>query len=421
MSEIERLSFAGDVQIRDVTLITTAGFAATITPQVVTIEIFEDIFSPFISGKMVIKDSQELGNLLPLVGEEIIRIDIGTPTIPAKDSYIGEFYVFKMDDRFKLSERELAYVLHFTSKECIVDVNKKLSRGFSGKISDIVGKILTEHLETTKELNIEETKNSTKYVSNFWPITRNMQYLCESALNLKDSPTYIFYENKYGLNFVSLDTLYSKDNPIFQNFIWDNYTLDVGKGSVKDLDKDYQRILEIRTPEVFNYLERLKSGMYGSEMIAFDLLTKQYMQVEYKPNFTETEHLNANPLWSSNAINRPRATLITDHRYYNNFDGYDDVTNSKFIQKRTSLMTQAEAFRLEIIVFGRTDYSVGQKVNVKLPKNTQITKSDQDWQDKLYSGNYLIAALCHRITRNRHECVMELIKDSYGMNLDAAR
>lgn len=128
MSNVEKLSFAGDVQIRDITIITTTGFAVTITPQVATIEIYEDLFSPFITGKMVIRDSQELTNLLPLVGEEIIRIDIGTPTISSKDSYRGEFYIYKMDDRVKLAERELAYVLHFTSKECIIDVNKRYQR-----------------------------------------------------------------------------------------------------------------------------------------------------------------------------------------------------------------------------------------------------------------------------------------------------
>lgn len=421
MSEVERLSFAGDIAIREVSIITSSGFCVAITPQVITVEIYEDIFSPFISGKIVIRDSQELINLLPLVGEEIVRINVGTPTLLEKDCYIGEFYIYKMDDRIRLSERELAYVLHFTSKESIIDVNKKISKAYSGKISDIVNKILTEDLESKKLINVEETKNITKYISNFWTITRNLQYLCDNALNNNDSPTYVFFENKYGLNFVSLDNLYSENNPVFQKFIWDNYVAETNKGSTRNLDKDYKRILEIRTPEVFNYIERLKSGMYGSEMIAFDLLTKQYMQVEYKPNFKESNHLNQNPLWSSNVISRPRSTLIRDHRYYNNFDGFDDVTNSKSIQKRISLMTQAEAFRLEIVVFGRTDYSVGQKVYIELPKNSQIKKNDDNWQDKVYSGNYLIAALCHRITRNQHECVMELIKDSYEVNLDVGK
>ena len=419
MAAVEKLSFAGDVQIHDVTIITTSGFATTITPQVVTIEIYEDLFSPFITGKVVLRDAQELVNLFPLVGEEIIRLDISTPSISAKDSIRGEFYIYKMDDRIKLAEREVAYALHFVSKECIIDVNKKLSKAYSGKVSDIVTKILKEDLETIKPLHIEETKNITKYISNFWTITRNLQYLSDNAININDSPTYVFFENKYGLNFVSLDSLYG-DNPVFQKFIWDNYVAE-RKGATRDLNKDYQRILEIRTPEVYNYLERLKSGMYGSELIAFDILTKQYMNVEYAPKFSETKHLNPNPLWSSNAISRPRATLIQDHRYYNNFDGYDDVTNSKSLQKRTSLMTQAEAFKLEIVVFGRTDYSVGQKVYVELPKNTQIKKNEIEWQDKVYSGYYLISALCHRITRTQHECVMELIKDSYGMNLDASK
>jgi len=419
MSTTEKLSFAGDVQIHNVAIITLAGFAATITEQVVSIEIFEDLFSPFISGNIVIRDSQDLTNLFPLVGEEILLLDIRTPTLPNKDAYSGEFYIYKMEDRVKIAERELAYVLHFTSKECIVDVNKKISKAYSGKVSDIVSRILTEDMESQKQFNIEETKNTTKYISNFWSITRNLQYLCDNALNVQSSPTYVFFENKYGLNFVSLDSLYS-EAPVFQKFVWDNYSADIKQGTMRNVDKDYQRILEIRTPEVFNYIERLKSGMYGSELITYDILTKQYMHVRYEPEFNETKHLNSYPLWSDNAAYKTRASLMTDHRYYNNFDGYDDVTNSKYLQKRSSLMTQAEAFRLEIVVFGRTDYSVGQKVYVDIPKSTQIAKEDLEWQDKIYSGNYLIAALCHRITRRQHECVMELIKDSYGKDLNNA-
>lgn len=417
----DKVNFAGDIKINEVALINSRGFLQDVTQQIIGIEIYEDIFSMFTSGKLILKDAQEVTNLLPLIGEEIVRISLQTPSLKEEDGYKGEFYIYKMGDRMKISERETAYVLHFISKEAIVDLNKKISKAYSGKVSDIVKQVVTEDigLETKKNLNVEDTSNITKYISNFWSPTRNLQYLCENAVNIEGSPSYIFFENKYGLNFLSLESMYS-NAPLHQKFIWDNYSADINKtgSSEKNITRDYQRVLELNTPETFNYMDRLKSGMYGAELITYDLLTKQYTHIAYKPNFEEHKHLNQYPMWSDNLVSRPRSTIIQDHRYYNNFDGFDDVTNSKTIQKRTSLLAQAEAFKLEINVFGRTDYSAGQKVYLEVPRSSQISKDDPNWEDKVHSGYYVISAICHSITRESHECTMELIKDSIMVNLN---
>lgn len=423
MATPDKVNFAGDVKIEEVALISSSGFLQDITKEILAIEIYEDIFSPFTTGKLIVKDAQEITNLLPLVGEEVVRIHVQTPSLPDKDAYKNEFYIYKMEDRIKTGNREIAYVLHFISKEAVVDLNKKISKAYSGKISDIAKQVITEAiaLESTKNANIEETSNITKYVSNYWTPTKNLQYLCDTAVNVEGSPSYVFFENKYGLNFVSLDTLYSK-TPLHQKFVYDNYSADMPKtgSSEKNISADYQRVLDFHTPQTFDYMHRLKSGMYGVELVTYDLLTKQYSQTAYVPKWDETKHLNEHPLWSKNVISRPRSTFIHDHMYYNNFDGFDDVTNVKTVQKRTSLMAQAEAFKVEINVFGRTDYSAGQRVYLEMPRNAQLKKDDPNWEDKVHSGYYLVSAICHSISRESHECTMELIKDSIMMDINNA-
>jgi hypothetical protein len=180
-----KIRLAGDVQIDDVSIITASGTLQTITPQVVGIEIYEDMFSSFITGKIMVVDSQELANVLPLVGEEYVKFRIVTPHLTEENDYSGEFFIYKMDDRMKLKERELIYVLHFISREAVLDMNRKLSRGYQGKISDIVEKLLTDEtsLATKKTVNVEDTKNQTRYVSNFWTPTKNIQFLCDNAVN----------------------------------------------------------------------------------------------------------------------------------------------------------------------------------------------------------------------------------------------
>lgn len=420
----DTVRFAGDVRINEVTIINTRGFAQTITPQVAGIDIYEDLFSPIITGTIVVRESHDLIGLFPLVGDEFVKIQVATPSLPIEDTYAAEFFIYKISDRFKTAEREVAYIIHFMSKEGLVDANKKISKTYSGKISDIASKVIkdADAMETPKKSNIEPTANSTKYTSNFWSPIENLMYLTGTAVNQNKSPSYVFFETKYGLNFVSLDSLYSL--PIKQEFVWDQYSQDISSlgGSTRNITEDYKRILQISTPDVVDYLDRATNGMYASRVVHYDLTTKIYTSKNYiaKEQFSKGNHLNPYSVISNDFVGRPNSLIINEHKYYASYTGTGDVTNAKVVQHRTSLLKQAEAFKLEITVPGRTDYSAGQKVNLKLYKMAQLQEdtTPEDFIDKMYSGNYLIGAINHHITKETHECRMQLIKDSFMLNLD---
>lgn len=413
------LSFAGEVSINEVTIITTNGFVQTITNQVIGIQLFEDMFNPWISGQIIIKESHDFINLFPLVGKEFVRIDLSTPGLDEKYKFRGEFFIYKLTDRIRSAHREQAYVLHFVSKEAIIDVNKKISKTFAGKISDTVKAIVEaeDGLESKKNLTVEPTANNTKHISNFWSPLKNINYLSKNAVNADGSPTYIFFENKFGMVFASLDGLLGV--PTYQQFIWDNYSAGIQQQgtSYKDFNEDYRKILEFRTPETFDYMARAEGGMYESYMKHYDLVTKKYTDKNYnsRTNIYTRSRLNNYPAITDNHISRPGALGIIEHKYYGNFNGYGDVTNTKILQDRISLLQQFNQFKIEIVVFGRMDYSIGQIVNLRVFKTEQLNDSDdpEDYLDKIYSGNYFIAAISHTIDREKHECTMELIKDSY--------
>ena len=81
----------------------------------------------------------------------------------------------------------------------------------------------------------------------------------------------------------------------------------------------------------------------------------------------------------------------------------------------------AEANFLEITVPGRCDYTIGQKINVALNRIEPIKKGENDIEDKIFSGKYLIAAVNHYFDRERHECHMQLIKESSMMDMNRNR
>ena len=83
-------------------------------------------------------------------------------------------------------------------------------------------------------------------------------------------------------------------------------------------------------------------------------------------------------------------------------------------------MKQAESIKIELTVPGRMDYTVGRVVQVDLNKMAPVKKTDpaDKIKDKMFSGKYLISAINHFITRDKHECKMELIKDSMILDLE---
>ena len=425
MQAKQTLRFAGDVSVGRVRVISQSGFYQDIANQIIGIQIFEDLLSPFITGTLVIKDSLDLINLFPFVGEEYVELDIKTPTLKT-GNISGKFYIYKMTDREMIKDKQVVYQLHFTSQDALIDLNKSISKTFTGKVSDIAKTLLTDKvngIQSTKKNMVEETSNATKYTSNFWSPIKNLLYLTEQASSKNYSPSYIFFENRDGYNFVSLDFLYKQ--PIVANFKYDNYVRDdrpMG-GSVKNVEEDYKRIIGIKIPTGIDYIDRITSGVYGSRMYTHDIASKKIASNNFDmlKNAKKHNRLNEFPPASKKVIYRYSSTVMFKPKYYNNFSNFGDVTNTGQVQERMSLLKQAESTKIQIVVPGRCDYTVGRKVNVKLNKIEPLNKNDKNTTDNMFSGNYIISAINHFITKEKHECTLELIKDSLLINLDGAR
>jgi hypothetical protein len=422
MQSSQQLRFAGDVSIDKVQIVTPKGFFQDVTAQVQNIAFYEDIFSPFITGSIIIKESLDLVNLFPFIGEEYLDLEITTPSI--QDTKIsGKYYIYKLTEREMLGDRSVIYQLHFISIEAVTDLNKKLSKTFSGKVSDLVEGLIkdkTYGLESTKKFYIDPTFTNIKYVSNYWSPIKNLMYLCDHAANMNKTPNYVFFENRDGFYFMSLEALYQ--NGVKAEFILDKYTRDnvPGGTDARNVTEDYKRILNISIPTAYDYMDRISSGMLGSKQISYDVTKKSYSTKNYNmfDRFKEQKHLNPNPINSDKAIFRSNSAIINQPKNFGTFNGYGDVTNSNINQERISVMKLAESNKLEITVPGRTDYTVGQKVFVNLKRIEPISAKDDDIQDKMFSGNYLIAAINHLVNKENHECHMELIKESSLMDMN---
>lgn len=412
------LRFAGDVNIDKCVLTSANGVFQDIRNQVLQIQIFEDVFAPFITGSLVLKDTLDYTNIFPLKGEEYLQLKISTPSLPR--GYIeGQFHVYKQNDKVKLGDRASAYELNFISVESLADTNKKISKVYAGKISDIVGPFVLDKidgLESGKQFVVENTRNTIKYISPFWSPVKNLTFLADNAISESQSPSFLFFENRDGFNFRSLEKLYGGE-PIIQ-FKHDRYTRDnypLGGNSLNIME-DYKRITEFEVPVTYDSMDRLRSGMMASKLMSYDSTKKTYTVRNYiaAKRFDTQAHLNKNPLFTVNAPIRSIARQYVFPRAFETFTSFGDTTNAKIIQERVSFLKMAEAQKMMINVPGRCDYTVGMVCSVEMYQAKPITERDtnDEIKDKILSGNYLITAINHIIKPDGHECRMELSKDS---------
>lgn len=418
-----QLRFAGDVNIEKANLVTPKGVYQNVTAQVLSIKVFEDIFSPFITGTLVLKDSFDYHSMMPLLGEEFLELSLKTPTIPG-GKLKGTFHVYKMNEKINYGDRSTAYELNFISIESMIDTNKKLSKVFSGKISDIVSTFIydpIDGLETKKKFVLENTRNTIKYVSPYWSPVKNLTFLADNSISETQSPSFLFFENRDGFNFRSLEKMY--EGQVHQKFVMDRYTRDdfPQGGNALNILEDYKRIGTIDYSVNYDYMDRLRSGMLSSKLISYDSTKKTYTVKNYsaRSRFPSQKHLNKNPNFSKEVVARANSLHILFPRAFETFTSFGDTTNARVLQERISFLKMAESQKITITVPGRLDYTVGMVVDVTIFKRQPVKKTDRQDEliDQVHSGKYLIAAIGHTIQPTGHDCVIELIKDS--MNKDA--
>lgn len=424
MSDIEQIKSAGDFQLIDVKIGSAKGIIFDVNNFVIDINIYEDMFSPTMSGNITLNDAQDLVNLMPMIGEEKLLITFKTPSIGDNDGlYEQEFYIYKMTDREYSAERAVTYKLHFVSFETVRDLNAKVSKGFAGSIDAVVEKILKQELRTDKKINIEKTKNTTTYVSNFWTPFTNINFLSKRSISQEtESANFIFFESNRGFNYVSIDTLLTQDPKT--KYIYDNNSRDPssdGGGSVRDIGETLSRINSVKINTAFDYMNRIQSGMYKSRLITHEILTKTYnvQTLTYEDQFGKHNHLNKYPLSTANLPSKTFAFLDTQPRALENFSNFKTDKMKSWYLKNIMQMAEMSAYYMDITVPGRSDICVGDIVDIYMYRPTPFNQKDQEEQllDKTFSGRYMVASLCHNLNREKHEIHMSIIKDSLIIDL----
>ena len=92
------LNFAGEFSLKEMKLLTSAGNIIDIKKMTQSIEIFENIMSPSLTGNITLLDIDNIMENAPILGQEYMSLKIETPTLEEEAFDFSEnvFAVYKI-------------------------------------------------------------------------------------------------------------------------------------------------------------------------------------------------------------------------------------------------------------------------------------------------------------------------------------
>ena len=438
---------------------------------VTSIEYFEDILVPSVSMKLEVVSTVNIVSELMITGGESVAMDIETASGEFKfgeldangDISIGqnELYVYKVsaiDGQRQASK----FTIHLVSAEYLKNETSRCMKKYGAPqggdkpllVSDIVDEILTETLDSNKELFVEPTSNTYSFMGNMRKPFYTIQWLAPKSISdipskskgengddgttdgeAKGTAGYMFYENKAGFNFRSINGLVSSTREYAKKSDGKIINYDIhgteeqpyewrGMGAIDSnkLSANFQ-ILNYIVEKNTDVRKALITGMYVNKTQYFNVLTHEMSFYTYNL----ADEIKDNKLGGQDKIpNVPETDgstsrymfRISDHGVTGQGEDGLEPTGGKNAE-RTDIAKSLARYNLlftqslNISIPMNVNMKVGDIIRCSFPR---LNDGQPKEQDQNLSGKYLIRALRHHIEANKNVTFLKLVRDSYGLS-----
>ena len=275
----------------------STGQETGIEGRILNFNYYESIYSPMITGRLVIEDTggtieNEKGLLstikdgMKITGFEEVSFKIATAF---GDLNFRDYpLIVTGSPATKDEPNRQTLILNLVSKTEMISSSKPLSRNYpESPISEAVEKILNKELKITKDkLDIEKTQNQDKIKGNHCGALDVIQKMCKKSIpaNGKD-PGYFFFETQDGFNFKSIDGLIKEGIKRFEDDLQYayNHTYFYFGALVANLEKDrnpndFKVLLPPLVRRDEDQLQALRNGLYNVRIITKNSLTGEYKE-----------------------------------------------------------------------------------------------------------------------------------------------
>jgi len=429
------VQYAGEYKLLECKLMSSTGAVARLDDKVISFQIYENMFSQSLIASLTIVDNTNMVMKMPIIGQEFVALRIETPDIGELNFTDNVFAVTGIKARQDVSNDTQLYDLNLVSTESLRNSRTRVSKSYSGSISQTVVNILRDEnlIDTNKDVFVDPTSGSRKFVASNSRPYRFIRNITREAVSKVHggSPHYYFFENCKGFQFRCLDGLYK--SPSKGTFVADTESLSDTK-SVDTIEKDYRRILSFAISRTNDTLITSMGGMLSSNLIKYNIFNKNYQNYDfnYFNNFNKHGRIDKNPIYNNTSIDRRSNTMgdfsssrihlhptsnngTYDTQFYDEDIGYNHADNSveQWLQSSKSKNLELNGgLNVQVKVHGYSELAAGDMVNLEFP----ITGTDHDNEqvDTIYRGNFLITQLKHDFDQSerQHRVLMSCVKDS---------
>lgn len=443
------ISQTTDFSIKELTLVLHTGEILDISQVFDELSLHDNIFSPCISGSILLIDSNNIGEKLKFDGINItkirIKIDKAAEEVTELQFY-KECVIYNMTNKENFNLTAQKYILHFCSEEFIYSCQIKISQHFQAIYSEIVKKILIDYLKVPET----NPKNGKSFIGYIHPTEKEfygdiplstpfdaINWVCKRSVTPDDHiPDYVFFETHgYGYEFNSIRNIMKKDIMFKLNFNPKN--LD------GDLMSEFLGVRDLKILSQYNALKNIQDGSYAGRKVLFDTLTRTFQFEESMkeenihstavkenyPNLPEGTSKNNEKykqMYESRILafpySYPRGN-ITEHgdqtKYFNEHKknpeakffsstGMDNI--EEFIYKRKPIFTNLLQRRIQLLMPGNFALQSGITIELNVPKYS--IKQEDELNDKTLSGKYIVIGSRHLISYSKHETIIQVAKDN---------
>jgi len=384
----------------------------------IEIAIYESIFDHKIVGEVLLRDSLNLSESIPIVGNESIHIEYKTENSDQPYTVIdGKVFTPLGKARTENGKVEV-YKLQFVSNMQFGNRTRRISGAYNGSITKIARQIFGDNFGTEKMSKLlmnDETYGTYKFIIPYWNPLFTMSWLAERAFS-QDPSCFLFYEDVDGFHFKNiLKSIQATPKMIYREE-------PMNPANMSDVMSFMSRVLDHSVTSFFDRLDEYSGGMYSGTLLTHDITRKKIEshKFDYTDSFFERKRLNDHPLLP---MGNPMTENLTKNalafrnvmpvQWLRMDKIQDNEKPEKYFLNRNSIQKQFTTMRVDIKVPGNSNLRLLDTVGFEIPKSGYLNQSDTEWQDQYLSGNYIITSLRTVINRTSgYTTTIGMAKDS---------
>ena len=428
--------YLNPASIGPIILKTAEGKVIDISPVVKKIEVYESIFSNFLTATVFILDTPETRLIqkgLKTALDEISFSFAGRRVNDTPEKNINlTLMVYKTQTtNADTNQTGQEITIDLAAPHFFKNMTSDISRHYSGKITDNVKKLATD-LEITVddiEASNDELIGNYNYKSPL-ELINTFATKCRPNRNRNDV-NYLFYQTLDSFHFRSIGSLMEAGAVVGSdstNGFCVRMPFDLSPQKLKNLVLSYD--VSRQSP-----IHNAKNGMFTSSVLTFDMALKRYVETTYslKHEFSKQTHLASDPVIDfdkcKNFSHLLQNSFLSRYTQKGRFtmlckdppESQDKVGGSDdWLLKRISLMQQLNQLNIVFSVPGTSEnISAGDVFYFGRPIQQGLS-SNKSEKDILHNGKYLATEIKHTIVYNTGGVIAEYkttirgTKDSIG-------